>query len=127
MTQLFKSGHMKKHTLPIVGALLVALLTGCSRQTTESVSPAPEITDLGVVEVSGAMSIHRDLGNGRACVITSSITKEKNVMLSIAIVETNSAGVVRTLATPRVQSSSGRQIVISVGDIGISLTPQIKQ
>ena len=47
-------------------------------------------------------------------------------MLSIAIVETNADGMVQTLATPRVQIMAGRTVQVSVGDIAIRLTPQIK-
>jgi hypothetical protein len=118
------SRFMKKYTSPVIAALLIALFTGCSKHS--PAATAPKFKDLGVVEVSDGTQIHRDLGGGRACVITPTVFTNGSVTLTIAIEETNSAGVVQTLATPRVHNMAGQQMAVSVGDIGIRLTPQIK-
>jgi hypothetical protein len=90
------------------------------------ITRATKATDLGIVEVSDGIPIQQSLGGSRACVITPTVFTNGSVRLSIAIVETNSAGVVETLATPRVQNMAGQPVMVSVGDIAIRLTPKIK-
>jgi Flp pilus assembly secretin CpaC len=117
---------MKNHTSLTILALLVSLLAGCSKQPAAATSLNSKNTDLGIVEVSDGTPIQRSLGGSRACIITPTVVTKGSVSLSIAIVETNSAGVVETLATPRVQNLSGQPVMVSVGDIVIHLTPKIK-
>ena len=114
---------MKNHTSLTILALSISLLAGCSKHSAVATSKP---TDLGIVEVSDGMPIQQSLGGSRACVITPTVFTNGSVRLSIAIVETNSAGVVETLATPRVQNMAGQPVMVSVGDIAIRLTPKIK-
>jgi Flp pilus assembly secretin CpaC len=118
--------HMKYHTSLIILALLASLLAGCSKHSAMTVSPNLNSTDLGIVEVSDGIAIHHDLDGSRACVITPTVFKDGSVRLAIAIQETNSAGVVETLATPSVKNMAGQPVMVSVGDIAIHLTPKIK-
>jgi hypothetical protein len=118
---------MKYHTPLTILALLVSLLAGCSKHSAVTTSSNSKATDLGVIEVSDGIPIQQSLDGSRACVITPTVFRNGSVRLSIAIVETNSAGVVQTLATPRVQSSAGQPVEVSVGDIDIRLTTKIRQ
>ena len=117
---------MKYHTSLTILALLVSLLAGCSKHSAVAASPNSKATDLGIVEVSDGIPIQQSLGGSRACVITPTVFTNGSVRLSIAIVETNSDGVVQTLATPRVQNMAGQPVMVSIGDIAIRLTPKIK-
>ena len=117
---------MKKHTSLTILALVVSLLAGCSKHSAVTTPPNSKSTDLGVIEVSDGIPIQQSLGGSRACVITPTVLKNGSVSLSIAIMETNSAGVVETLATPRVQSLAGQPVMVSVGDIAIHLTTKVK-
>ena|SRR5664279_2106098 len=117
---------MKNCTPLIIAALFVSLFIGCSKHSPTATPANPNVTDLGVVEVSDGIAIHHDLGGNRACVITPTVFKDGSVRLAIAIQETNSAGVVETLATPSVKNMAGQPVMVSVGDIAIHLTPKIK-
>ena len=113
---------MKNFTPLIIAALFISALVGCSKH-----SPRPKVTSLGVVEVSNGIPIHQDLGGGKACVITPTILQDGSVSLAITMLTTNSIGVVTTLPLPKVQSISGQQVEVRVGDIAdLRLTPQIK-
>lgn len=81
---------------------------------------------MGVVEVSDGIPIQQSLGGSRGCVIVPTVFPNDSVSLSIEILETNSSGIVQTLAKPRVQNSEGQPMEISVGDIDIRLIPKIK-
>jgi hypothetical protein len=118
---------MKHHPSLTILALLISLLAGCSKHSGGAASSAAKVTDLGVVEFSDGIPIQQNLGGSRACVITPAVLTSGTLKLSIAILETNSDGVVRTLATPTVQGRVGRPVYVSTGDIGISLMPKIKQ
>ena len=115
---------MKNCISLIIAVLLATLIAGCSKHSQTAV--VPKVTDLGVIEVSDGIPIQQRLGGSRACVITPTVFTNGGVRLSIAIIETNSAGVVQTLATPRVQNMAGQPMEVSVGDIDIRLTPKIK-
>jgi hypothetical protein len=116
-----------KHRTPLIALTLLALtFTGCSKHSPDAAA-RPKVYDLGVVEVSDGIPVQQSLGGSRACIITPTVFTNGSVRLSIAIMETNSTGDVRTLATPRVQSMAGQPMEVSVGDIDIRLTPKIKQ
>ena len=105
-------------------ALLALQVAGCSKHS--PTAAVPKITDLGVVEVSDGLPIYHDLGGSKACVISPTVFKNGSVKLSFTIQQTNSAGVVETLATPSVQNISGSPMHVYVGGISISVTPKIK-
>jgi hypothetical protein len=105
-------------------ALLALLFTACSKHSPTAASP--KLTDLGVVEMSDGLPIHRDLGGGRACIITPTIITN-GIRLAFVIEETNSAGVVRTLATPIAERTGVGPVEVIVGDIAVRVAPRIKQ
>ena len=86
------------------------------------------MTDLGVVEVSDGIPIHRNLGNGQAWVITPTIVQGTNVMLAITLLVTNSTGSVQQMACPVIMSPAGHSMGVGDGRRfpGIRITPKIK-
>ena len=113
---------MKYHIAII--ALLTLLLTACSKHPPTAASP--KLTDFGVVEMSDGLPIQRNLGGGRSCVITPTVLTN-GIRLAFVIEETNSAGVVRTLATPIAERTGGGPVEVIVGDIAVRVAPHIKQ
>jgi len=113
---------MKYHIA--IFALLTLLFTACSKHSPAAASP--KLTNLGVVEMSDGLPIHRDLGGGKACVITPTVITG-GIRLAFAIEETNSAGVVQTLASPVMERTSVGPMEVIVGDIAIRVTPKVKQ
>jgi hypothetical protein len=104
-------------------ALVASLFTGCSKHSPqqESATAHPKFTDLGIVEVSDGVKTRHDLGGGRVCIIAPAVQKDGSVLLALSIEESG-----RVLATPRAGTMSDRPIEVSVGDIGVKLTPHIK-
>ena len=116
---------MKHQASLSILALLALLFTACSKHTPTAATP--KRTDLGIVTISDGIPIHHDLGGSRACVITPTITKDGSIRLAFVIEETNSVGVVQTLATPVIEgSAAGGPMEVIVGDIDIRISPKIK-
>jgi hypothetical protein len=113
---------MKYHVTML--ASLALLFTACSKHSPTAANP--KLTDLGVVEMSDGLPIHRDLGGGKACVITPTVITG-GIRLAFVIVETNSAGVVQTLASPVMERTSVGPMEVIAGDVAIRMTPKVKQ
>jgi len=105
-------------------ALLTLLFTACSKHSPTTASP--ELTDLGLIEMSDGLPIYRDLGGGKACIITPTIITN-GIRLAFVIEKTNSDGVVQTLATPVMERTGIGRMEITVGDVNIRVTPKVKQ
>jgi hypothetical protein len=95
-------------------ALLTLLFTACSKHSPTAASP--KLTDLGVVEMSDGSPIHRDLGSGKTCIITPTVITN-GIRLAFVIEETNSAGVVQTLATPVMERTPIGRMEVIVGEL----------
>ena len=113
---------MKNHTSLIALTLLTLAFAGCSKHSPDAAAALPKITDLGVVEVSDGILTRHDLGGGRVCIITPNVQKDGSVLLSMSIEE---AG--KVLLSPKVLTKSDQHAQITIGDIGIGVTPHIKQ
>jgi hypothetical protein len=113
---------MKYRASLVALALLALTFAGCSRHPPGKTVAGPKVQDLGVVEVLDGVQSRHELGGGRICFITPTIQKDGSLLLSMSIEE---AG--KVLTRPRVQTASGMAFQISVGDIGIGMTPVIKQ
>ena len=114
-----------KYQIPLITVgLLALLLLGCSKHSPRAASP--KLTDLGVVEMSDGLPIHRDLGGDKACIITPTILTN-GIRLAFVIEQTNSAGVVQTLATPVAERTGIGAVEVIVGDIAVKVTPKVKQ
>jgi hypothetical protein len=116
---------MTFRTSLIITALSASLFAGCSKHPTE-VTPSMEYTDLGAVEVSDGKASYHDLGSGRIAVITPTTFKDGSVELRLALQQTNAAGVVTLTPGPSARNKAGVQFKLGVGDVGISVTPNIK-
>src|SRR5438045_2433785 len=110
-----------KHRTALIALTLFALaFAGCSRHSPDAAVAHPKVQDLGVVEVSDGIKTRHDLDGGRVCIITPTVQKDGSVLLSMSIEE---AG--KVLATPKAQTKSDMPVQISIGDIGVGLTPHI--
>ena len=126
---------MKYHTSLITAALLVSLFTGCSKHS-PSAAIDPKVTDLGVVEISDGTPIRRDLGGGKACVITPTVTVATNkfaqggtvtlIKMRMTIEQPDSSGKVQKIDCPSIGAIAGNWAEWQIGDIHIRITPQIK-
>src|ERR1035438_9782656 len=112
---------MKNRTSLIALTSLALAFAGCSKHSPDAAVAHPKVQDLGVVEVSDGIQTRHDLGGGRVCIITPAIQKDGSVLLSMSVEESG-----KVLASPRAQTRSDMPLQISVGDIGIGLTPHIK-
>src|ERR1035437_4548474 len=113
---------MTYRTSLLTMALVASLFTACSKHSPqESASPRPKVTNLGVVEVSDGKPIRHDLGGGRTCIIMPTVLPGGSVHLAISIEESG-----KQLAAPSVETLADRAVEVSVGDIGVGLTPDRK-
>jgi hypothetical protein len=125
---------MKHHTSLIIAALLISVFAGCSKHPPAAV--APKITDLGVVEIASGTPIRHDLGGGKTCVISPTVTVATNkavqggrvtlIKMRMTIEQPDSSGIVQTQACPWVQAIAGEAAEWQVGDLDIRLTTKLK-
>ena len=126
---------MKYNTPLITAALLALLFTGCSKHS-PSAATDPKLIDLGVVEISDGTQIRRDLGGGKACIITPTVTVATNktaqgggvtlIKMRMTIEQPDSSGTVHKLECPSVLAKAGQPAMWGLGDMDISLTTSIK-
>ena len=119
-----RHSHFMSYRTPLItAALLVSLLTGCSKHSPAATNP--KVTDLGVVEFSDRTPIRHDLDGGKVCVITPTMITNgstRQVMLATTIEQPDST----KLACPRIVAFAGSPVEIRVGDIDIHLTIGVK-
>ena len=127
---------MKNRTSLIVAALLTLLVAGCSKHS----PPAPQVADLGVVEVTNGSTNRVTSSDGRVFVVRSMILKDQkamvdgketilkgtNIVLMISQEHTDSHGVTRLSDAQNVGATPGQTVGISDGVTSISITPKIK-
>jgi hypothetical protein len=102
--------------------LLAFSFAGCSKHPSAAAAAHPKIQDLGVVEVSDGITTRHELSGGRVCFVTPAIQMDESVLLTMSIEQDG-----KVLAKPRAQTGSGVPFQISVGDVGIGMTPVIKK
>jgi hypothetical protein len=113
---------MKHRTSLVLATLLISLLGGCSKQSPTATQQNPKGVALGVVDVSDGVESRHDIGDGRVCKIMPAVQKDGSLLLNLKIEEGG-----RLLAPLKVQTLSDRPVEVSLGEIGFSLTPHIKQ
>jgi hypothetical protein len=111
-----------KYFTTFITLTLVAASIGCSKHSPEAVSAPPKLQNLGIVEISDGVASRLNMGNGKVCIINPSIQKDSTVLLDMRIEESG-----KILSKPRVQTTLGQSVAISVGDIGVEFKPTIKQ
>ncbi len=105
----------------IIPVLLILLLIGCSRHSSE-VTTDREVWKLGVVEISNGVQIQRDLGGKRVCQIMPLVRKDGSVLLNLKLMRDG-----KLLASPSIQTVSGREVMMTIGNVSINMTPHVKQ
>jgi len=105
-------------------ALVGLIFAGCSKHSPEAsgARPNPNVKDFGVVEVTNGVQSRYEMGGGRVCFLTPTLQKDGSLLLSMTVEESG-----KVLSRPRVVTQSGMAFQISVGDIGIGMTPVIKK
>ena len=110
----------------LLSAVCCFLSAGCFSKPCPTAPPKPKLTNLGVVEMSDGLPVFRDLGGDKACVITPTVISN-GIRLAFVIEQTNSVGVVRTLATPVAElTGKARTVEVMAGDVYIWVTPKIR-
>ena len=89
-------------------------------------SPAPEITDLGSLELGENTPVLFDLGGGTNCIVTPNALPDGAITIQLKTVLTNQDGTVSELARARITAKPGQQGSISVGDRMIGLAVKLK-
>ena len=119
---------MKTCTLSFIAALIGLALSGCSKHSGEAVTPRVTYTNLGVVEVSDGVPIYHALGDGRAYILTPTVSKDGSIEMRLDLQVTNASGEVKTLLGPTTLNLPGSQVQMrmSADDVGIYVTPIIK-
>ena len=119
---------MKICTLSFIAALIGLALSGCSKHSGEAVTPSVTYTNLDVVEVSDGVPIYHALGDGRAYILTPTVSKDGSIEMRLDLQVTNASGEVKTLLGPTTLNLPGSQVQMrmSVDDVGIYVTPIIK-
>lgn len=114
---------MKIHRQLIILASLTLAFTGSSEDTATSLAANHGTTNLGIVQVSDGIPIHRDLGGGKACVITPTVQTNGRVALDLRFEE---SGKLLASPKPRILAIPDRPIFFTLGDTTFELTPHLK-
>src|SRR5512145_1723070 len=114
---------MKNRVFPVIGALLVGLFVGCSEHTADPAAVNSGVTDFGVVQVSDGTPIHRDLGGGRACVITPTVQTNGGVALDFGF---EKSGKLLESPKPRILAIADRPVFFSFDGATYQLTPHLQ-
>lgn len=118
---------MKYFTSIFTLALFGLLFTSCSKHSPDALATQPNVSDLGVVEVSDGVTSRHDLGNGRVCVIKPSIKTDGSVLLAMTIEKTDSNGASQVLSHLNAITFPDKSVEVSENGLGVGLTPHIKQ
>jgi len=118
---------MKTFTTTTVVALIGLLVISCTKKTPQKENHMPsKLWDLGAVELSNHESCTNNLGDGKDCVVTFVTTPGNNVEVDFVVEAKNSSGNKEIISQPRIITAPGRAVAISVGDIGVAITPKLK-
>ena len=82
------------------------------------------VTDLGVVEVSDQTPVRLDLGDGKECVLTTTVLNDGQLQMDFAFESMTDGVPTQTKQTATVVP--GTQIAQIVGGVEITLTPTLK-
>ena len=116
-----------KHCLSLFIAVLVGMaLSSCSRHSSVVATPRVTWTNLGVVEVSDGVPIRHALGDGRAYILTPTVSNDGRIEMKLDLEVTNSSGAVETLQGPTETVFPGNEARVAVADVGIHITPKTR-
>ena len=125
--------------MTINAVVLVALFAGgCSKspndRTAQTANPQHVLShptdmpmkDLGEVELADHTPKRLSLGDGKECVIISTVLANGNLQMDLSVEGKGGDGKIQRLAQSTLTARPGQQCAISVGDTMVSLTPKLK-
>ncbi len=123
--------------MTINAVVLVALFAGgCSKSPNEAQTANPQhvlshptdmpMKDLGEVELVNHTQKRFSLGDGKECVIISTVLANGNLQMDLSIEGKGGDGKIQRLEQARLTARPGQQCAISVGDTMVGLTPKLK-
>jgi hypothetical protein len=128
-----------QHIITTNAVVLVALFAaGCSKSPSEPTTQATNVrqvsslpadmpmNDLGEVELTAHTQKRVSLGDGKDCVITTTVLADGNLQMDLLVERKGDDGKIQRLAQSRLKARPGQQCAISVGDTMVSLTPKLK-
>ena len=83
---------------------------------------AAKVQNLGVIEVCDGMPSRHVLSDDKVCIINPAVQKDGTVLLDMRIERSG-----KVLSAPRVQTTAGQSVGVSVGDIAVEFTPSVKR
>ena len=84
------------------------------------------MNQLGTVEFTDGVPLQVNLDQNRTCTITPKVLPDGTLQLSMVIQGPGARGTMDTLSSPKIITRPGQAVAVSVGDLGIGLTPTIK-
>jgi hypothetical protein len=96
--------------------------SGCSKGSSSAQAVIVQTNDFGPLDLVYGQGLHRDIGNGRDCVITAQPMDRDSIELLVSI---EKAG--KKIASTRVLPARiGAPLDLSLGQVQIQFRPQIK-
>lgn len=101
---------------------------------TNSSPPRPAMTargsnvkDLGALDLTNRFETFIDLGGGRSCTITPRLIDKNNLQLTLVLQSKSADGKTDGIVVTQVSTHPGQPFEAAVGDMDITLTPNIGQ
>jgi len=92
-----------------------------------AISAPANAKNLGELELTNLRETHLELGRGRSCTITPKMLDRNTLQLMIALQSRSADGKTTSFIVTRVFTRPGQPFEVAVGDIDITLTPNIAQ
>lgn len=89
-----------------------------------TVTPA-NVKNLGELILTNHYETRIELGAGKSCTITPKVLDKNNVQLTMAVESLNSKGHTAGFSVAEVVASRGKPFEVAVGELNISLTPNV--
>ena len=117
---------MKTRTPQVILASLAALLTSCSKHSSQPSSSTQATKNLGVVEFTEGIPQHFSLGDAKSCTATAKRVSQ-GIEVDFLIEVTNQDGTVYPLGKPKLIATIPNMYCdITSGGVSIGLTPKLK-
>ena len=94
--------------------------------TTTSVVTKADGCDLGIVCLTNHFETCVPLGVGKDCILTPKMLDSHNVQLTLMVKSKTASGKTHDLSVTQVVIPSGKPFEVAVGDLNLSLTPDVK-
>lgn len=94
---------------------------------TPAVSAPTNAKDLGELELTNRYQTCVNLGAGRSCTITPKLLTRDSVQLTMALQSKQADGKMAGLIITQVTTRPGKPFEVAIGDMDITITPEIVQ